>query len=133
MALEIEGVCPLLWVFDMPKAIAFYRDLLGFEVIATSEQGDDCDWALLKLNDVELMLNTAYEKHERPPAPDPSRVACHGDTSLYFGCRDLDAAYASLRALGLDVKEPVIRDYGMKQLFLKDPDGYGLCFQWRAA
>jgi hypothetical protein len=28
------------------------------------------------------------------------------------------------------VKEPVIRDYGMKQLSVADPNGYNLCFQW---
>jgi catechol 2,3-dioxygenase-like lactoylglutathione lyase family enzyme len=66
MALKIEGICPLLEVFDMPKAIAFYCNLLGFEVVATSRPGNDFDWALLRLDDAELMLNTAYEKHERP-------------------------------------------------------------------
>ena len=132
MGLKIEGISPLLEVFDMSRAIAFYRDLLGFEVIATSQPGNDFDWALLRLNAVELMLNTAYERDERPPAPDPTRIAAHGDTTLFLGCRDVDAAYTLLRALGLDVKEPVIRDYGMKQLTFKDPDGYGLCFQWRA-
>jgi catechol 2,3-dioxygenase-like lactoylglutathione lyase family enzyme len=133
MALKVEGVCPLLWVFDMPEAIAFYRDLLGFEVVSTDRPGNECDWALLRLNDTEIMLNTLYERDERPPYPDPARVIAHGDTTLYFGCRDLDAAYTHLRLAGLDVKEPVIRDYGMKQLGLKDPDGYGLCFQCRAA
>ena len=133
MALEVEGVCPLLWIFDMPKAIAFYRDVLGFEIVSSDGPGSECDWALLRLNGTEIMLNTLYERDERPPLPDPARVNAHGDTTLYFGCRDLDAAYTHLRQAGLDVKEPVIRDYGMKQLDLKDPDGYGLCFQWRAA
>jgi catechol 2,3-dioxygenase-like lactoylglutathione lyase family enzyme len=133
MDLKIEGVCPLLAVFDMPKAIAFYRDVLGFEVVATSRPGNDFDWALLRHDGAELMLNTAYERDERPPFPDPACVAAHADTTLYFGCRDLDAAYEHLRARGLDVKRPVIRDYGMKQLSLEDPDGYGLCLQWRAA
>ena len=27
---------------------------------------------------------------------------------------------------------PIDTSYGMKQLYLKDPDGYELCFQWRA-
>ena len=133
MALDVEGVCPLLEIFDMPRAIAFYRDLLGFKVVATSQPGDDCDWALLKLNNAELMLNTAYERHERPIAPDPARVAAHRDTALFFGCRDLDEAYAHLRARGLEVKEPVTRDYGMRQLSFADPDGYSLCLQWPAA
>jgi len=133
MALEVEGVCPLLEVFDMPKSIAFYRDVLGFEVLKTAGPGDDVGWAWLRLDDAELMLNTAYEAEERPPAPDPARVAAHRDTALYFGCRDLDGAYACLRSCGLDVKEPVVQAYGMKQLFLQDPDGYGLCLQWPAA
>jgi glyoxylase I family protein len=133
MAVKIEGLCPLLEVFDMPTSVAFYRDLLGFEIVRKSRDGDEFDWALLRRDEAELMLNTAYERDERPPAPDPSRVAAHGDTGLFFGCRDVDAAYAELRALGVDVKPPVVRDYGMKQMYLKDPDGYGVCLQWRAA
>jgi len=135
MAIDIRGVAPLLQVFDMPTSVAFYRDVLGFEVVETSQprDGDDFDWGLLRLNGAELMLNTAYEKHQRPPAPDPARLAVHMDTAFFFGCRDVDAAYTYLRAKRVNVKEPIIPDYGMKQLYLTDPDGYNLCFQWPAA
>ena len=78
------------------------------------------------------MLNTAYDDGERPPVPDPARVAAHDDTILYFSCPDVDAAYAYLLTKGIHLKEPRIAPYGMKQLYLKDPDGYGLCFQWAA-
>jgi glyoxylase I family protein len=139
MAIEIRGMAPLLQVFDMPTSIAFYRDKLGFEVATTSagpKPGNDHDrfgWALLRLNGAELMLNTAYEDDARPPAPDPARVAAHDDTAIYFGCPDVDAAYAHLRERGVNVKAPTIAPYGMKQLYLTDPDGYSLCFQWPAA
>jgi glyoxylase I family protein len=135
MPIEIRGLTTLLQVFDMPTSIAFYRDVLGFEVISTSNPGSDrFGWALLKLNGIELMLNTAYEDHDRPAVPDPARIAAHEDTILYFGCPDVDAAYAHIRARGVDVKEePKIVPYGMKQLYLLDPDGYGLCFQWPVA
>lgn len=133
MAITIRGLAPLLEVFDMPTSIAFYRDVLGFEVISTSVPGDHFDWALLKLDDVEIMLNTAYEDHERPPAPDPDRIARHADTTLFFGCPDVDGAYAHLRTHGIDIEEPVVREYGMKQLSVTDPDGFKLCFQWPAA
>jgi len=132
MALRIEGCAPLLQVFDMPRSVAFYRDLLGFEVVAQAPPGDDFDWGLLRLGEVELMLNTAYEKPERPEAPDPARVRAHSDTTLFFGCRDLDAAYAHLREKGANVKEPTVTHYGMKQLWLTDPDGYKICLQSRA-
>ena len=132
MAIDIRGLAPLFEVFDMPASIHFYRDVLGFEIVTTSRPGDHFGWALLRLNGVELMLNTAYEDGERPAAPDPVREAGHADTALFFGCADLDGAYRSLRAQGLDVEEPAIRHYGMKQLSVRDPDGYSLCFQWPA-
>ncbi|MGA2743777.1 MAG: VOC family protein [Candidatus Sulfotelmatobacter sp.] len=130
--MNIHGICPLVQVFDMPTAIRFYRDILGFTVHATSQPGDDCNWAWLKLNGGELMLNTAYEADQRPAAPDAARVAAHDDTCLFFGCEDLDAAYQHLRVNGVNSKEPKVAPYGMKQLWFHDPDGYGLCFQWPA-
>jgi glyoxylase I family protein len=132
MALKLESVCPLLQVFDMPRSVAFYRDRLGFEIVATSQPGNHFDWAFLRLDNAELMLNTAYEADERPSDPDPARMAAHVDTVLYFGCRDVDAAHTFLRAQGLEVEAPVITHYGMKQVHLMDPDGYILCFQWQA-
>ena len=77
------------------------------------------------------MLNTAFEQDERPREPEISRVVAHGDTTLFFGCPDADAAYAYLRAKGIEVAAPAVAPYGMKQLHLRDPDGYGICFQWR--
>lgn len=123
-------MAPLLQVFDMPTSLHFYRDILGFNVVQSSGQGDDVDWVLLKLNDIELMLNTAYEKPRRPSTPDAQRKAAHGDTTLYFGCPDTDAAYAYLIARGLDIKKPEITGYGWKALSIIDPDGYHLCFHY---
>ncbi len=132
MAIEIRGLAPLLQVFDMPTAMHFYRDQLGFEVAGTDgKPADNFDWVLLRLNGAELMLNTAYEADDRPPAPDPARVAGHGDTTVYFGCPDVGAAYAHLRAKGVELEEPSVTSYGFKAISLHDPDGYCLCFHWR--
>ena len=92
----------------------------------TSGSGEDFGWALLRLNGVQLILNTAYESDERPPAADPNPVVGHGDTGLSFGCPDAEGAYQHLRGKGLDVGKPVIRTYGMKQLNITAPDGYNL-------
>lgn len=120
-------------VFDMPRSISFYRDILGFEVVRTSASGPTFYWALLRLNNIELMLNSSHEDDKRPPVADPARVAAHDDTTIYFGCPDVDAAYAQLRAHGVNMKKPVVQPYGMKQLNVTDPDGFNLCFQWPAA
>lgn len=130
MGIDIQSMTPLIEVFDMPTALRFYRDVLGFELVEQSSEGDNCDWCLLRLSNNHLMLNTAYEADERPPSPDPSRVSAHRDTALFFGCPDPDAAYVYLRDKGIDLKPPKNAPYGMRQLYLNDPDGYVLCFQW---
>jgi glyoxylase I family protein len=132
MNVEIKGMTPLLQVYDMPTAMAFYKDLLGFEVVAQSRPGPKFDWVWLKLNGAELMLNTAYEEECRPAVQDRTRVAAHDDTCLYFGCPDVDAMYEYLKGKGVAAEKPRIAHYGMKQMYLKDPDGFAICFQWTA-
>jgi glyoxylase I family protein len=133
MSINVEGLAPLIQVFDMPTSVAFCRDKLGFELVMQSQPGPDFDWCLLRLNGTELMLNTAYERQHRPSVPDTTRVGAHEDTALYFACRDVDAAYTHLRAKGVDLEPPKLAPYGMKQLYLRDPDGYVICFQWPVA
>jgi glyoxylase I family protein len=130
LPIDIRGLTPLLAVFDMKASVRFYRDVLGFELVSTSAPGDDFGWALLRRGGAELMLNIVDHGGD---APDPARVAAHRDTALFFGCPDLDAACAHLRAHGIDAEEPFVQGYGMKQLYLRDPDGYTLCLQWPAS
>lgn len=136
MAIDFGGLCPLLQVFDMPAAVKFYCGVLGLDLIDNSPvidnpiQGEYFHWAMLRGNDVTLMLNTAYDDGERPSAPDPERVASHSDTGLFFSCRDVDAIYNRLLPSEVKVIEkPMVTCYGMKRFTIADPDGYNLSFQ----
>lgn len=132
MPIAIQGLCPLLQVFDMPTSLHFYRDVLGLTEVAKSGEGDEVGWAWLHQGDANVMLNTAYDEGERPPAPEAARIASHADTCLYMACEDLEAAYVHLRAQGVPCEPPRVASYGMNQLYTSDPDGYGVCFQWPA-
>lgn len=129
MAIKVSGMAPLISVFDMPTSLAFYRDLLGFEVLHTSGQGDNSGWVMLRAGNATLMLNTAYDDDERPARPDLQHNAVHQDTCLYFGTPDPDAVYEYLLSKDINLKPPEIAYYGMKQLYVCDPDGYNICFQ----
>lgn len=129
MGIEVNGMTPLLQVFNMPAALHFYRDILGFEVVTDSGNGDDSSWVWLTLHGVDLMLNDQYEPDRVPPAPPAERTRWHGDTCLYFSCPDPDTAYKFLRSKGIDVSPPNNAPYGMRQLTLADPDNYNLCLQ----
>jgi catechol 2,3-dioxygenase-like lactoylglutathione lyase family enzyme len=122
-------VTALLEVFDMPASVAFYR-ALGCEVVQHwGEREAEWDWVLLRLGNAELMLNTAYERDERPAAPDPGRARGHADAELYFDCEDLDAVCEQLRQNGVVVPEPESTFYGTRRVCLADPDGFRIWFQ----
>ena len=67
MPIKVEGLAPLIHVFDMPTSVAFYRDVLGFEVVMQSQPGDAFDWGLLRRDGAEVMLNTTRRSAGRPP------------------------------------------------------------------
>jgi glyoxylase I family protein len=129
MSIRIQSGAPLFQVYDMQTSMAFYRDVLGFEVLQTAPDGPVAHWALLRNGETYLMLNTKYElDHERPAVSDT--ISGHEDVTLYFMCDDPDAAYRELKAKGwADVNEPSTAPYGMRQVYLRDPDGFSLCLQ----
>lgn len=130
MPVAIQSLVPLVQVYDMPRSIAFYRDVLGFEVASTSNpdaSSDVCDWCLLRQGRAELMLNTRYESDQRPP--ESQHVPQQEDVTLYMGCPDVDEAYAYLKSKGCRANVPADAPYGMRQLYVRDPDDLQLCFQ----
>ena len=130
----LASMTPLLQVFDMPRAVAFYRDKLGFAIVEHSPEietpeGRLFHWCRLRRDGVELMLNTAYDTGERPAERDEALWTGHGHTMLFVDCTELDALRDDLRVRGLDIAPPQVAYYGMRQIEVTDPDGYGLCFQ----
>ena len=57
----VGSMVPLLSVYDMHRTVAFYRDVLGFEVEAEWEEDDHLYWAAMKCDDTSLMFNAEYE------------------------------------------------------------------------
>lgn len=133
MQVTFHGCTPLFSVFDVPTSVAFYRDLLDFQVVTTSEpfdqRPDNYGWAMLRRDSVSLMINNMYENNVRPDEPDATRALAHADTVLYISCPVLDGLVTHLQSRGIKVSGPVTTYYGMRQATVLDPDGYSLCFQ----
>ncbi|HEY7087590.1 MAG TPA: VOC family protein [Tepidisphaeraceae bacterium] len=127
MAINATGVTALLQVYDMRKSVAWYCDKLGFQIVEKYEPDGHLYWAMLKLGGAIVMLNAKFEDDMRPATAPPNTG--HNDVTLYFGCNDVDAAYAHVQQKGLKVAPPQVTRYGMKQLTIPDPDGFDLCFQ----
>ena len=116
---------PLLMVYDMRRAVAFYRDVLGFEGEAQWEPDGHLYWAQLKCGDTRLMLNAEFENDERRPEHDRP----HGkDVTFYFYPADVLALRDAIFIRGGQPGELEETHYGHKQFHVTDRDGYTLCF-----
>ncbi len=127
-----------MMVTDIHRAIAFYRDVLGFEHVMSVPAGSEdilmtydgnrpLVYALVRCGTVELMFQERASLQETVPAfegiPAPG-----GTLTFYFEVDDLDAL--ARRLVG---HAPVVRDlhttfYGMRELYVTDPEGYVLGF-----
>jgi glyoxylase I family protein len=131
MSFSLLGLTPLIGVFDMPRSLAFYRDLLGFSVVSASpevqtNEGRFSHWMWLRFGGAEIMLNTQYDSNERP-LQEPGKT--HQHAAFYIGCSDVDLAYQDLTRRGLQAEPPKVAPYGLKLFSVEDPDGYTIVFQ----
>jgi catechol 2,3-dioxygenase-like lactoylglutathione lyase family enzyme len=114
---------------DPDASLAFYRDVLGFEVRLDVGYGD-MRW--ITVGPIG-QPSTAIVLH--PPAvghdvTDDERVLLEEliAKGSYFGVNlatdDLDGAFARIEAAGADiVQEPIEQDYGVRDAAVRDPAG----------
>jgi glyoxylase I family protein len=131
MSFSPVGLTPLIGVFDMPTALAFYREVLGFTVFFASPEVETAEgrfshFMRLKFGGAEIMLNTQYDSNERPRQP-PEKSS--KDAVFYIHCTDLEVAYQELTERGLKAERPTMAPYGLKRFSAEDPDGYTIVFQ----
>ena len=127
------GMAPLIRVYDMNEALGFLprhawasRGRRRFRREVDTPEGRCLPLVLAGgWAPADLMLNSAHDAGERPPARDPARQAAHDDLCLWSRLRrHVDAAAAWLRgSRGLEVEGPSTAAYGMRQTWLHDPDG----------
>ncbi len=114
---------PLLTVQDMERSLLFYRDRLGFTLVADDgKPRGKMGWCRLERGGSSIILQQWVE--EDGQAGGWGRGVC-----FYFVCDDADLMFAELSSRGLQLEAPRVAYYGMKQLFVPEPDGYAICFE----
>ena len=122
---------------DLERLVAFYRDVLGFEVIEEFdwEKGDQAADQVTGLKDSAakaVMLKGGsfhleiFEFQSPPPKPvDPNRPVCdHGLTHFSFEVTDVQAVYDRLKKAGVRFNCPPEKLGGLgTAIYGRDPDG----------
>ena len=98
-------------VTDLPRSIAFYRDVLGFPLLFETN-----GMAFFQAGEMRLMIGTN--------SPDPPARG----TVLYFDAPDIDELSPALEAKGVQFIGPVevvqrTDTHELKLRILRDPDG----------
>lgn len=110
-----------LKVADLERAVAFYRDVLGFEV--TQRLGNDAAFLAVGGYHHHIGLNTWESAGGSPPPP--------GSTGLYHFAilypNRIELARALRRLQEHGVRLEGASDHGVSEaLYLRDPDGNGI-------
>ena len=114
-----------LKVADLERALAFYRDLLGFEEM--QRYGNDAAFISAGGYHHHIGLNTWYSK-DGPPAPKNSAGLFH--TAILYPTRK-DLAIAVKRLIDARYQLTGFADHGVSEaIYLDDPDGNGVELYW---
>jgi len=109
--LRMWKIMPELPVNDVPGAVSYYRDTLGFTVNYAQH-----DIGVLDRDDVRVLLIARTAGHS-------------GIGSAYVYVTDADALHAELIAKGANVLgKPVSRPWGLREFAILDLEGNRLTF-----
>jgi catechol 2,3-dioxygenase len=114
-----------LKVADLERAIAFYRDVLGFEL--TQRFGDQAAFLGAGGYHHHIGLNTWMSKGGSPPARNATGLF---HTAIRYPTRQ-DLADALRRLIAHNVELDGASDHGVSEaLYLRDPDQNGVELYW---
>jgi lactoylglutathione lyase len=113
-----QEVFPILSTGDLPRALGFYRDLLGFEVSYQFPADGEPGYVGLDLGRSHLGIGADSAAGQDGPGGDRRRF------TLWVYADDCDAAVDHLRRHGVAVLvEPADQPWGERMAEVADPDG----------
>lgn len=120
----VQEIVPLFYVDDIMASVAFYTGTLGFQRHSSWEPAGVLSWCRLERNGAAVMLQSVESEEFAGKSGERGRGIV-----FFFNCDNVDEIRNEFQAKGLDLAEPDVAFYGMKQVEFTDPDGYQLCFQ----
>jgi len=110
-----ESMAAIFQVRDFAEALAFYPEVLGFEVGWT--WGDPPGYASVCRDRVEINFGAPQQGQGIVPS------------GIYIAITNIDSYYARIQARGAEIAVPIgDRDYGMRDFTVVDPSGNRLSF-----
>lgn len=115
---RFTGLAPVLLAPDVAEALAYYRDVLGFDVTPYELAPEDYGYALRD----GLTIHLAQADTCRPNSD------LVGDLfDVYMWVDDVEAVHAELQERGANILHgPTERPWGMREIRVRELNGYVL-------
>ena len=124
---EIGSASPLFIVTDVPNALAFYRDKLGFEVTFQGPEPDDIFFGIVQRGRAMIMMKAVGVEAMPNCTRDIGCGIARWDAYIYVP--DPDALAAEFESRNVEFTVPLQDDDdGLRGFEVKDADGYNLFF-----
>ena len=124
---EISGIAPFFIVKNVPAALSFYRDRLGFDITFQGPDDEDIFLGIVQRGGAMIILKDIGVD----PVPNYTRDIKKGIArwDAYIHVPDPDALAAEFASRNVEFFQPIIdNDDGLRGFEIKDADGYLLYF-----
>ena len=125
---EIYGIAPFFIVKNVPGALQFYRDRLGFDITFQGPSEDDIFFGIVQRGAAMIILKDVGVD----PIPNYTRDIKQGIArwDAYLHVEDPDALAAEFASRNIELFVPLNDnvDDGLRGFEIKDEDGYVLFF-----
>jgi predicted enzyme related to lactoylglutathione lyase len=118
----LTGVSPILLVADLDRAVAYYRDRLGF---TCEVYGEPPNFATASRDAATMLLALA---------DDPGRLVPHWKIvdkmwNAYIRVDDVESIYEEVQERGAGIDYTIYdAPYGFREFGVQDPDGHDIAF-----
>ena len=124
---EIAGIAPFFIVRNVPAALAFYRDRIGFDITFQGPEPDDIFFGIVRRGGATIILKDIGVE----PVPNYTRDIKQGIArwDAFLHVPDPDALAAEFASRNVEFFLPLQEgDDGLRGFEVKDADGYLLFF-----
>ena len=116
---QIKRVIPLVWVTDVPQAIEYYMEKMGFDLAFECGDDDTITFAIVERDGFEFHLQICI--------CDDGRHA--GNTFFEVRVEDVEGLFEEFKASGVEmVRDLKQQEWGQSDFKIADPDGNWILF-----
>jgi catechol 2,3-dioxygenase-like lactoylglutathione lyase family enzyme len=121
---EMTGIIPFFIVSNVPAALAFYRDRLGFEITFMGPEPNNIFFGMVRRGEAAIMFKVVGVD----PLPNCKREG-GARWDAFIDVPDPDALAAEFASRNVEFSQPLKNDDdGLRGFEIKDADGYVLFF-----